>query len=118
MVIVKRITPFGIHIDVVKLLANWKMLISNRRIKKKWRNPKEYSNCKQVHVRNEAACPRVQKLECIGHVKKRMGTHLRELRNKHTKPKDGKSVKGCNHKLIDRAVEKLQFIMVMQSGQM
>lgn len=51
----------------------------------------------------EANCSRVFKLDCIGHVQKRMGTHLRELRKKEKKLKDGKSVKGSKHRLTDKA---------------
>ncbi|CAB3980863.1 Hypothetical predicted protein [Paramuricea clavata] len=37
-----------------------------------------------------------------------MGTHLRELRQKHNKLKDGKSVKGSKHRVTDKAMDKLQ----------
>ena len=67
----------------------------------------EYSKWKQAHDTNEPACPQVQKLDCIGHVQKRMGTHLRELRKKEKKLKDGKSVKGSKHRLTDKAIDKL-----------
>ena len=47
-------------------------------------------------------------MDCIGHVQKRMGTHLRELRKKQPKLKDGKSVKGSEYRLIDKTLDKLQ----------
>jgi hypothetical protein len=47
------------------------------------------------------------KLDYVGHVQKRMGTHLRELRKKVTKLKDGKSVKGSKHRLTDKVIDKL-----------
>ena len=75
---------------------------------KKWRNSEEYTKWKQAHDTGEAACPRVQKLDCIGHVQKRMGTHLRELRKIEKQLKDGKSVKGSKHRLTDKAIDKLQ----------
>ena len=55
-----------------------------------------------------ANCSRLRKLDCIGHVQKRLGTHLRDLRKKESKLKDGKSVKGSKHRLTDKAIGKLQ----------
>ena len=46
--------------------------------------------------------------DCIGHVQKRMGTHLRELRKKQPKLKDGKSVNGRKHRLTDKTLDKIQ----------
>ena len=37
-----------------------------------------------------------------------MGTHLRELRKKEKKLKDGKSVKSSKHRLTDKAIDKSQ----------
>ena len=76
---------------------------------KKWQESKDYEKWKEQHDSGEANCSRVFKLDCIGHVQKRMGTHLRELRKKkQTKLKDGKSVKGSKHRLTDKAIDKLQ----------
>lgn len=49
----------------------------------------------------------IKKLECVAHVKKRMGTHLRNLKNKLGRQKlsDGKSLK-C--RLTDKIIEELQ----------
>ena len=63
---------------------------------------------KESHDSSEAQCCRVQKLDGIGHVQKRMGTHLRELGKKQKKLKDGKSVKGGKHRLTDETIDKLQ----------
>jgi hypothetical protein len=75
---------------------------------KKWRESKEYEIWKENHESGKAECARVSKLDCIGHVQKRMGTHLRELRKKQPKLKDGKSVKGSKHRLTDKTLDKLQ----------
>ena len=75
---------------------------------KKWHESKGYVEWKESHESGKADCSRVTKLDCVGHVQKRMGTHLRELRNKVTKLKDGKSVKGSKHRLTDKVIDKLQ----------
>ena len=75
---------------------------------KKWRNSKEYEKWKKTHDSSEATRARVQTLDCIGHVQKRMGTHLRQVRKKEKKLTDGKSVKGSKHRLTDKAIDKLQ----------
>lgn len=51
----------------------------------------------------------VVKLECVNHVKKRMGTRLRELKKKFGKQKldDGKGIGGRN-RLTDKEINKLQ----------
>lgn len=72
---------------------------------KKWRGSKRYEEWKESHDSGKAECSRVTKLDCIGHVQKRMGTHLRELRKKQNKLKDGKSVKGSKHRLTDKALD-------------
>lgn len=48
---------------------------------KKWLESKNNKQWKEQH-NNEVSCSKVFKLDCIGHVQKRMGTHLRELRTK------------------------------------
>lgn len=52
---------------------------------------------------------KINKLECIGHIQKRMGTRLRTLKqkSKNTKLADGKPLSGKN-RLTDLAVQKLQ----------
>lgn len=51
----------------------------------------------------------IQKLECVGHVQKRMGTTIRNfiVANKHLKLSDGKSLSGKD-RLIGKAIQKLQ----------
>jgi hypothetical protein len=75
---------------------------------KKWRESKAYEVWKESHESGKAECARVSKLDCIGHVQKRMGTHLRELRKSKPKLDDGKSVKGSKHRLTDKTMDKLQ----------
>ena len=50
-----------------------------------------------------------QKLECVGHVQKRLGTRLRKLRNekKHEKLSDGKKISG-KQRLTDKIINKMQ----------
>ena len=64
---------------------------------------------KKEHEEKRAQCNQVVKLDCIGHVQKRMGTALRDLKKK-TKGKleDGKSVGGKGHRLSDKTIDKLQ----------
>lgn len=49
----------------------------------------------------------IKKLECIGHVEKRMGTRLRNLKAQHRKLSDGKTLGGKN-RLTDTAIQKIQ----------
>ena len=55
-----------------------------------------------------ANCSRVRKLDCVGHVQKRMGNSFERTEKRSTKLKDGKSVKGSKHRLTDKAIDKLQ----------
>lgn len=49
---------------------------------KKWLSSSAYTKWKDSHASGEIECARVMKLYCIGHVQKRMGSHLRDLRKK------------------------------------
>lgn len=52
---------------------------------------------------------KVEKVDCVGHVQKRMGKHLRNLRQSHKgKLKDGKAVGGRGARLNDPQINKLQ----------
>jgi hypothetical protein len=88
--------------------AKWENIDKRSKEYKKWRESKEYEVWKESHESGKAECARVSKLDCIGHVQKRMGTHLRELRKKQPKLKDGKSVKGSKHRLTDKTLDKIQ----------
>lgn len=48
----------------------------------------------------------VSKIECVGHIQKRMGTRLRKLKQSGTKCSDGKSV-GGKGRLTDKFIDKL-----------
>ena len=76
---------------------------------KKWRESDSYLKWKTEHEDETAICNRVVKLDCIGHVQKRLGTALRELKKK-TKGKlaDGKAIGGKGHRLSDKTIDKLQ----------
>jgi hypothetical protein len=49
----------------------------------------------------------IEKVECVGHVQKRMGTRLRKLKASKKKLSDGKSLSGKN-RLTDVAIQTLQ----------
>ena len=52
---------------------------------------------------------KVEKVDCVGHVQKRMGKHLKTLRQNHKgKLSDGKAVGGRGHRLNDPDIDKLQ----------
>ncbi|GFX12638.1 uncharacterized protein TNCV_3157591 [Trichonephila clavipes] len=46
----------------------------------------------------------VSKIECVGHVQKRMGTRLRKLKQMNSKLRDGKSI-GGKRRLTDRMID-------------
>ena len=76
---------------------------------KKWRQSDSYLKWKTKHEDETAICNRVVKLDCIGHVQKRLGKALRELKKK-TKGKlaDAKAIGGKGHRLSDKTIDKLQ----------
>ena len=108
MEIAKHMLAYGTHMGAVMTVRNMKIWTSGQKNTKKWQESNDYEKWKEQHDSGEANCSRVFKFDCIGHVQKRMGTHLRELRKKQTKLKDGKSVKGSKHRLTDKAIDKLQ----------
>ena len=64
---------------------------------------------KSDHELGHANCPRVMKLDCIGHVQKKAGIALHEFRKKNAgKLKDGLPVGGRKHRLTDSCIDKLQ----------
>ena len=77
---------------------------------KKWVESLAHEKWKSDHELGKADCARVMKLDCIGHVQKRMEKALRELRKKTTdKLNDGLSVGGKKHRLTDLCMDKLQY---------
>ena len=74
-----------------------------------WVKSNAYGKWKKEHEEESVVCRRVKKLDCIGHVQKRLGTALRDLKKK-TKGKlnDGKAIGGKGHRLSDKTIDKLQ----------
>ena len=78
----------------------------------KWVNSKAYAKWKKEHEEESVVCHRVKKLDCIGHVQKRLGTALKDLKKKSKgKLKDGKAVGGKGHRLSDKTIDKLSEVM-------
>ena len=74
----------------------------------KWKNSPEYKKWENDHLSGEAGCHRVVKLDCVGHVQKRIGKALRDVQQQKGKLSDGKPVGGRPGRLTKPAVEKLQ----------
>ena len=76
---------------------------------KEWVDSDAHEKWKSDHELGHANCPRVMKLNCIGHVQERAGTALRELRKKNAgNLKDGLPVGGRKHRLTDSCIDNLQ----------
>ena len=75
---------------------------------KNWVNSPEYKEFKSTHMSEDSGCHKVLKLDCVGHVQKRMGKALRDLQKQKGKLQDGKSVGGKSGRLTKSAIEKLQ----------
>ena len=73
-----------------------------------WKESPDYVQWKDEHLQGTADCNRVFKLDCVGHVQKRLGKALYEYQRTATKMADGKSVKGSNGRLTKVAIEKLK----------
>ncbi|GFX70430.1 uncharacterized protein TNCV_4473641 [Trichonephila clavipes] len=59
----------------------------------------------------------VSKIECVGHVQKRMGTRLRKLKQMSSKLSDGKSIgerEGCGRKIVD--ISTNEAIVIFNDG--
>ncbi|GFW22996.1 uncharacterized protein TNCV_3647731 [Trichonephila clavipes] len=56
----------------------------------------------------------VSKIECVGHVQKRMGTRLRKLKQMSSKLSAGKSI-GGKGRLTDKMIDLITTTMEMQS---
>ena len=85
----------GISMVPVMTAASGKIWITKSNEYKKWVASDAHEKWKDDHDLRKADCPRVMKLDCIGHVQKRAGTALRELRKKTAgKLKDGLPIGG------------------------
>ena len=74
----------------------------------KWRKSEDFTTWEQEHLDGTADCDRVIKLDCIGHVQKRLGKALYNFQRCATKLEDGKAVKGQSGRLTKNAIEKLK----------
>ena len=73
----------------------------------KWANSKAFIRWEDQHDDGSAQCNRVDKLDCIGHVQKRMGKNLLTLQ-KGKKLDDGKPVGGSRGRLTRPVIDRLQ----------
>ena len=73
-----------------------------------WKKSSEDHSWENAHLTEEADCHRVVKLDCVGHVQKRMGKALRTVQQQKRKLPDGKPVGGRPGPLTKTAIDKLQ----------
>jgi hypothetical protein len=73
----------------------------------KWLKSKAHAKWEREHSTTNANCRRVNKLDCVGHVQKRMGKNLIALTGK-SKLSDGKPVGGRAGRLTRPTIDKLQ----------
>ena len=73
-----------------------------------WQKTEEYKEWDNSHLTGAADCNRVIKLDCIGHVQKRLGKALYEFQRSTSKLEDGKPAKGRQGRLTKTAIEKLK----------
>ncbi|CAB4031997.1 Hypothetical predicted protein [Paramuricea clavata] len=73
----------------------------------KWLKSKAHANWEREHSTSNENCHRVSKLDCVGHVQKRMGKNLIALSGK-SKLADGKPVGGRAGRLTRPMIDKLQ----------
>ena len=73
----------------------------------KWANSKAFKRWENQHNEGSAPCNRVDKLDCVGHVQKRMGKNLLTLQ-KGKKLDDGKPVGGSRGRLTRPIIDRLQ----------
>lgn len=75
---------------------------------KSWTASAAYQKYVDEHEEETAQCLCVYKMDCIGHVQKRLGKHLRTLHKAGGKLSDGKSVKGSSGRLTEGVIDRLQ----------
>lgn len=73
-----------------------------------WKSSENFKKWEEDHLAGTAGCDRVMKLDCIGHVQKRLGKALYEFQKSSVKLDDGKPMKGRNGRLTKAAIEKLK----------
>ena len=75
---------------------------------KEWLETDECKEWEKKHFMGEADCVRVNKLDCVGHVQKRMGKNLIELVKKSKKLSYGKAVGSRADRLTRPTIDLLQ----------
>ncbi len=75
---------------------------------KQWIQTDEYQKYVNDHEEEKADCMCVYKLDCVGHVQKRLGKHLRALHKAGGVLTDNKSVKGKSGRLTEPAIDRIQ----------
>ena len=75
---------------------------------KSWLESASYRQYSKDHEEETALCQCVYKMDCVGHVQKRVGKHLRNLHKAGGKLTDGKSIKGSQGRLTEVAIDRLQ----------
>ena len=73
-----------------------------------WKASEDFKKWEEDHLAGTAGCDRVMKLDCIGHVQKRLGKALYEFQKSSVKLSDGKPMHGRNGRLTKAAIEKLK----------
>ena len=74
----------------------------------KWLNSAAYQRWEDEHENGNNECYSVNKLDCIGHVQKRMGKNLLGLQKAGGKLSDGKAVAGRQGRLTRSVIDRLQ----------
>ena len=74
----------------------------------KWLKSAAYKRWKDEHESGIAECNSVKKLDCIGHIQKRMGKNLIGLQKAGGKPPDGNAVGGKQGRLTRPVIDRLQ----------
>ena len=73
----------------------WEYMDKKSTEHKKWVESLAHNKWKLDHEQGRVDCPRVMKLDCIGHMQKRAGTAIREFRKRNSgKLKDGLPIGG------------------------
>lgn len=80
----------------------------------KWLKSKAHAKWEREHNTISTTCHRVNKLDCVGHVQKRMGKNLIALSGK-SKLSDGKPVGGRAGRLVSQQSTNYKSTMAMQS---
>ena len=73
-----------------------------------WKSSPEYKEYESAHMVEGSGCHKVIKLDCVGHVQKRMGKALRGLQQQKGKLQDSKPEGGKSGRLTKTAIETLQ----------